>query len=164
MTTTDGSSPIAATTGTQCANLSTGVVPTDAYGDGCLAVNGIFGVGAFNGLATDPFGNVLVNDDIKRGLPVVNPDSGIMTLVAGGGTGCSISRILRVTDASPQRVRPLRQSPMHAESALIQTGISSWPATTITLFTSSVPTLDRCAEATRRLPRVQFKFPSSIWI
>jgi polygalacturonase/sugar lactone lactonase YvrE len=89
MTTIGGSSPMAATAETQCPNLPTGVVSTDAFGDGCLAVNGIFGVGAFSGLVVDPFGNVLVNDDIKGVLHLINPNSGIMTLVAGGGTACS---------------------------------------------------------------------------
>ena len=89
MTTIGGTSPMAATQGTQCPNLPTGVVSTDAFGDGCLAVNGIFGVGAFSGVVVDPFGNVLVNDDIKGALHLINPNSGIMTLVAGGGTACS---------------------------------------------------------------------------
>ena len=81
---------MAATAATQCPNLPTGVVSTDAFaGDGCLAVNGIFGVGAFSGLVIDPFGNVLVNDDIKGVLHLINPNMGIMTLVAGGGTACS---------------------------------------------------------------------------
>jgi len=89
MTTIGGSSPMAATAGTQCPNLAAGVVSTDAFGDGCLAVNGIFGVGAYSGLVVDPFGNVLVNDDIKGVLHLINPNSGIMTVVAGGGTACS---------------------------------------------------------------------------
>ncbi len=80
---------MAATQGTQCPNLPTGVGSTDAFGDGCLAVNGIFGVGAFSGLVVDPVGNVLVNDDIKGALHLINPNSGIMTLVAGSGTACS---------------------------------------------------------------------------
>ncbi|HSY34752.1 MAG TPA: Ig-like domain repeat protein [Acidobacteriaceae bacterium] len=89
MTTIGGLSPMAATAGTQCPNLAASVVSTDAFGDGCLAVNGIFGVGAFSGLVVDPFGNVLVNDDIKGVLHLINPNSGIMTVVAGGGTACS---------------------------------------------------------------------------
>jgi hypothetical protein len=89
MTTIGGSSPMAATAGSQCPNLPAGVVSTDAFGDGCLAVSGIFGVGAFSGLVADPFGNVLVNDDIKGVLHLINPNSGIMTLVASGGTACS---------------------------------------------------------------------------
>jgi len=88
MTTIGGASPMAATAGAQCPDLPKGVVSTDAFGDGCLAVNGIFGMGAFSGLVVDPFGNVLVNDDIKGVLHLINPNSGIMTLVAGGGTAC----------------------------------------------------------------------------
>ena len=80
---------MAATAGTQCPNLAAGVVSTDAFGDGCLAVNSIFGVGAYSGLVVDPYGNVLVNDDIKGVLHLINPNSGIMTLVAGGGTACT---------------------------------------------------------------------------
>ncbi len=89
MTTLGGTSPMTAATGTQCPNLPTGVLSTDAFGDGCLAVNGIFGVGSYSGVVVDPFGNVLVNDDIKGVLHVINPTSGIMTPVAGGGTACS---------------------------------------------------------------------------
>ncbi|MFZ0273461.1 MAG: Ig-like domain repeat protein [Acidobacteriaceae bacterium] len=89
MTTIGGSAPMAATAGTQCPGLAAGTVSTDAFGDGCLAVNGIFGVGAFSGTVVDPFGNILVNDDIKGVLHLINPDSGIMTVVAGGGTACS---------------------------------------------------------------------------
>ena len=89
MTTIGGLSPMAATAGTQCANLPNGVTSTDAFGDGCLAVNGIFGSGAFSGVVVDSFGNVIVNDDIKGAMHVINPVSGIMTLVAGGNTACS---------------------------------------------------------------------------
>ena len=89
MTTIGGLAPMPAVEGTQCPNLATGVVSTDAYGDGCLAVNGIFGVGAFSGLAVDSFGNVFVNDDIKGALHLINPTTGIVTLVAGGNTACA---------------------------------------------------------------------------
>jgi hypothetical protein len=58
MTTIGGASPMPATAGTQCPILPTGVASTDDFGDGCLAVNGQFGVGAFSGLVVDPFGNV----------------------------------------------------------------------------------------------------------
>src|SRR5580658_6857866 len=73
MTTIGGLSPMAATAGTQCPNLPTGETSTDAFGDGCLAVNGIFGAGAFSGVAVDSFGNVIVNDDIKGAMHVINP-------------------------------------------------------------------------------------------
>jgi hypothetical protein len=89
MTTVGGATPMAATAGTQCPGLPTGVVSTDALGDGCLAVNGIFGNDWESGVAVDSFGNVFLNDDIKGVLHVINPSSGIMTAAAGGGTACS---------------------------------------------------------------------------
>jgi hypothetical protein len=89
MTTLGGASPMTGAAGTQCPNLPAGVESTDAYGDGCLAANSIFGAGAFSGVVADPYGNLLVNDDIKGVLHLINPASGIMTVVAGGGTACS---------------------------------------------------------------------------
>ena len=89
MTTAGGTSPMAATAGTQCPNLPAGVVSTDAYGDGCLAVNGIFGNDPYSGVVIDPFGNVFLNDDIKGVLHMIDPNSGIMTAVGGTGTACS---------------------------------------------------------------------------
>ena len=89
MTTPGGLSPMAAAAGTQCPNLPAGVLSSDAFGDGCLAVNGIFGDDPFSGLAVDAYGDVFVNDDIKGTLHMINPNSGIMTVVAGGGTACA---------------------------------------------------------------------------
>jgi sugar lactone lactonase YvrE len=93
MTTLGGTSPMTSASGTQCPNLPAGFLSTDALGDGCLAVNGIFGnngsSGPFSGVVVDAFGNVFANDDVKGVLHMINPDSGIMTLVAGGGTACS---------------------------------------------------------------------------
>jgi sugar lactone lactonase YvrE len=91
MTTLGGTSPMAATAGTQCPNLPAGVVSTDALGDGCLAVNGIFGNSGspYSGVVVDAYGNVFMNDDIKGTLHMINPNSGIMTAVAGGGTACA---------------------------------------------------------------------------
>jgi len=89
MTMIGGLAPMPAIAGTQCPNLPAGVVSTDAYGDGCLVVNGVFGVGAFSGLVVDSFGNVFVNDDIKGVLHLINPTTGIVTLVAGGNTACA---------------------------------------------------------------------------
>ena len=89
MTTVAGSSPMAPVAGTQCPNLPAGAVSTDAFGDGCLAINGIFGNDPFSGLAVDPFGNVFLNDDLKGVLHMINPNSGIMTLAAGGATACA---------------------------------------------------------------------------
>jgi hypothetical protein len=65
------------------------VKSTDAYGDGCLAVNGIFGSVVYGGTLVDSYGNVYVVDDAKFVIHKINPATGIMTLVAGGGTVCS---------------------------------------------------------------------------
>jgi sugar lactone lactonase YvrE len=89
ITTIGGQAPMGASTGTQCPGLPTGVTSTDAFGDGCLAVNGIFGLSPYSGLVVDSFGNVIVNDDIKGVMHLINPTSGLMTLVAGGNTACS---------------------------------------------------------------------------
>jgi hypothetical protein len=91
MTTLGGTSPMAATAGTQCPNLPAGVLSSDALGDRCLAVNGIFDNSGspFSGLAVDAYGNVFMNDDIKGTLHMINLNSGIMMLVAGGGTTCA---------------------------------------------------------------------------
>ncbi|HKF47480.1 MAG TPA: Ig-like domain repeat protein [Terracidiphilus sp.] len=89
MSTVGGLSPMAAVPGTQCPNLPAGTASTDAFGDGCLAVNGIFGNGAFSGTTVDAYGNIFINDDIKGVLHVINPDSGIMTAVGGTGTACA---------------------------------------------------------------------------
>ncbi|MGH9605388.1 MAG: Ig-like domain repeat protein [Terracidiphilus sp.] len=87
--TVGGTSPMAATAGVQCPNLPAGVLSTDAYGDGCLAVNGIFGNDPYSGVVVDPFGNVFMNDDTKGVLHTIDANSGIMTLAGGGGTACS---------------------------------------------------------------------------
>ena len=89
VTTLAGTSPMAAVAGTQCPNLPTGALSTDAFGDGCLAVNAILGNDPFSGIAVDAFGDVFMNDDIKGVLHRIDPNSGIMTLVAGGGTACA---------------------------------------------------------------------------
>ena len=89
MTTLGGTSPMTAATGTQCPNLPTGVLSTDAEGDGCLAVNGIFGNDPYSGIVVDPFGIVFMNDDVKGILHMINPSSGIMTAAGGTGTVCS---------------------------------------------------------------------------
>ena len=89
MTTLAGLSAMSGTAGTQCPNLATGVKSTDAYGDGCLAANGIFGALGRGGVAADAFGNIFVADDIDSVIHMINQSSGIMTKVAGGGTACS---------------------------------------------------------------------------
>jgi sugar lactone lactonase YvrE len=89
MTTLAGQSPISpAAAGTQCPNLPSGTVSTDAYGDGCLAVNGIFGGAIYGGVLVDSNGMIYVVDDTKGIIHQINPATGIMTLVAGGNTSC----------------------------------------------------------------------------
>ena len=163
MTTLGGTSPMAGTAGTQCPNLPAGVVSTDAFGDGCLAVNGIFGNDPFSGLVVDAFGNVFVNDDIKGALHMINPNSGIMTLVAGGGTACSSKVTHRATAASHRRERRRRQSSIHVEWASIPMEISCLPAITTTLCTSSVATLRRFAVVERLQQQRRFRFPLETW-
>ena len=89
MTTIAGAAPMSSTPGTQCPNLPTGVVSTDAFGDGCLAVNGIFGAAARGGLQVDAYGYVFIADDINGVMHVINPVTGIMTVAAGKGTVCT---------------------------------------------------------------------------
>jgi hypothetical protein len=89
MTTLAGTSPMAATAGTQCPNLPAGIVSADAFGDGCLAVNGIFGAAGRGGVQVDSFGNVFVADDVDGIIHAINPSTGIMTKLAGLGTACA---------------------------------------------------------------------------
>ena len=92
MTTIGGLAPISpAAAGPQCPNLPTGVVSTDAYGDGCLAINGVFGAAAYGGTLVDLNGNLYVVDDTSAA-PVIhkiNQATGIMTKVAGANTACA---------------------------------------------------------------------------
>jgi hypothetical protein len=88
MTTLAGTSPMTGVAGTQCPNLPAGVTSTDAYGDGCLAVNGIFGAGGRSGVQVDSFGNVFVSDDVKTIIHEIDPTTRIMSVLAGGGTVC----------------------------------------------------------------------------
>jgi pectin methylesterase-like acyl-CoA thioesterase len=89
MTTIGGLAPMSASSGTQCPNLPAGVKSTDAYGDGCLAVNGVFGAGGRGGVQVDSFGNIFVADDVNKVAHMINPTTGIMTLLAGGGSVCA---------------------------------------------------------------------------
>ncbi len=91
MTTIGGLAPMSTTAGTQCPNQPAGVKSTDAYGDGCLAINGIFGAAAYGGVLVDSNGNLYVVDDTSA-TPVVhqiNQATGIMTKIAGANTACS---------------------------------------------------------------------------
>jgi len=91
MTTLAGTSPMTATSGTQCPNLPSNMKSADAFGDGCLAVNAVFGAAARGGVEVDSYGNVFISDDINKVVHVINPTTGIMTVAAGLGsiTGCT---------------------------------------------------------------------------
>ena len=88
MSTIAGNSPMTPVAGTPCPTLNaiTGAVSTNAFGDGCLAVNGIFGAAARGGVQVDAFGNIFVADDINSIIHMINPTSGIMTVLAGGAS------------------------------------------------------------------------------
>ena len=75
MTTIGGLAPMSSTSGTQCPGLPSGVKSTDAFGDGCLAVNGIFGAAGRGGVVVDAFGNVFVGDDVSSVIHMINPTS-----------------------------------------------------------------------------------------
>ena len=92
MTTLAGTSPMTAASGTQCPNLPAGVKSGDADGDGCLAVNALFGAAGRGGVEVDSFGNVFVADDVNSVIHVIDPTSGIMNRLAGLGTVCSASQ------------------------------------------------------------------------
>ncbi|MGA3131810.1 MAG: hypothetical protein ABSD59_13475, partial [Terracidiphilus sp.] len=89
MTTQAGQSPIAGAPGTQCPNLATGVESSNAYGDNCLAANGIFGSGIHGGVVVDSMGNVFIDDDITGIVHQIDQATGIITVAAGGGSTCS---------------------------------------------------------------------------
>src|ERR1700761_5480160 len=65
MTTLGGTSPMSAASGAQCPNLPASAKSSDADGDGCLAVNAVFGAAGRGGIQVDSFGNVFVADDIN---------------------------------------------------------------------------------------------------
>ncbi|WP_263418287.1 pectinesterase family protein [Terriglobus albidus] len=88
MTTLAGLSPTATTAGSACPTLA-GATAIDAYGDGCPAINGVFGAAGRGGVQVDNFGNVFVGDDVSGIIHMINQTSGIMTRLAGGGTACS---------------------------------------------------------------------------
>ncbi len=89
MTTVGGLAPMSSTAGTACPNLPAGQVSTDAFGDGCLAVNGIFGAAGRGGVVADAYGDIFIADDVDDVIHMINPSSGIMTRLAGAGSVCS---------------------------------------------------------------------------
>jgi hypothetical protein len=89
----------------------------DAYGDGCFAVNGIFGSGGRGGVQIDSFGNVFVSNDVKAIIHVIDPTTRIMSVLAGGGTVCggNLDAVgdgcLAVTQTSPKSARGIGIDP-----------------------------------------------------
>lgn len=81
-----GAQPMTAAAGTQCPNLPTGVKSTTAFGDGCLATNAVFGSQARGGVQVDSFGNVFVADDINSIVHTIDPNSGLLSVLAGGAS------------------------------------------------------------------------------
>jgi polygalacturonase/pectin methylesterase-like acyl-CoA thioesterase len=85
MTTYAGMSPIT-TSGTQCPGLPPGVKSTNAFGDGCLALNGAFNTTSRGGVVVDAFGNVFVGDDVNNVVHMIDASTAIMTVAAGGNS------------------------------------------------------------------------------
>ena len=88
MTTIAGTTPAATTAGQACPTLPAATA-TDAYGDGCPSTNAVLGAAGRGGVQVDGFGNVFVADDVNNVIHAIHPTSGIMTVLAGGGTACS---------------------------------------------------------------------------
>ena len=73
---------------TYCPGSST-VKATTTYGDGCAAIAANFGAGGRGGVAVDGYGNVFVADDVSKIAHTIDPTTGIMSVLAGGGTACA---------------------------------------------------------------------------
>jgi sugar lactone lactonase YvrE len=85
--TTVGGGLAARTTYTASSTVCPGASSTEAsssYGDNCAAVSGIFGAAGRGGVAVDQYGNVVVADDIDAVVHMIDPNTGAMTVVAGG--------------------------------------------------------------------------------
>ena len=68
---------------------STTVKSTTAYGDGCAAIAASFGAASRGGAVVDSFGNVFVADDVNKIAHMIDANTGIMSVLAGGGTACA---------------------------------------------------------------------------
>ena len=79
------------TSGTTICPGTSSTVMNSAYGDNCQAISGVIGAGSRSGVAVDQYGNVFVGDDINKMIHVIDPNTGVMSVVAGGGTVCSTS-------------------------------------------------------------------------
>jgi hypothetical protein len=106
MTTLAGTSPMTGVAGTQCPNLPAGVTSTDSYGDGCLAVNGIFGAAGRGGVQVDSFGNVFVGDDVKAIIHAILSNSDCYPY----GSEVSRGRVIPITMTPPAKSMTLNQT------------------------------------------------------
>ncbi|MFP5277208.1 MAG: pectinesterase family protein [Acidobacteriota bacterium] len=88
MTTIGGGLVATPASGAYCPG-STTVKASNSYGDGCAAVAAKFGSGGRGGVAVDSYGNVFVSDDSSTLVQMIDPNTGVMSLVAGGGNKCS---------------------------------------------------------------------------
>jgi sugar lactone lactonase YvrE len=89
MTTVAGGLVTGVVSGSLCPG-STTVKAANAYGDNCAAVAAALSTSSYGGIAADAYGNLFVNDDGNKAVHMIDPNTGIMTLVAGGGnTACS---------------------------------------------------------------------------
>jgi len=76
--------------GTTLCPGSSSVKSMTTYGDGCSAVAGSFGAAGRGGVVVDSFGNVFVADDTNAVVHMIDANTGIMSLAAGGATAvCS---------------------------------------------------------------------------
>ena len=73
---------------TLCPGSST-VKSMTAYGDGCAAIAGNFGAAGRGGVVVDSYGNIFVADDINKIAHMIDANTGIMSVLAGGGTTCA---------------------------------------------------------------------------
>lgn len=89
------------TSGTTICPGTTTTKATSAAGDNCAAISGILGSGARAGAAVDPWGNVILGDDVgTKVIHMIDANTGLMTVVAGGGTVCSASGGLGKVDSA----------------------------------------------------------------
>jgi polygalacturonase len=81
--------PTTYTAGTTLCPGSTTVKTTTAYGDGCAAIAATFGAAGRGGVAVDSFGNVFVADDVNKIAHTIDAETGLISVLAGGGTACT---------------------------------------------------------------------------
>jgi polygalacturonase len=88
MTTIAGGLVATPANGALCPGSST-VKAITANGAGCAAVAASFGASGRGGAVVDAYGNVFVADDINLVAYMIDQTTGIISVLAGGGTACS---------------------------------------------------------------------------